>query len=258
MAPSVVSTLRPAEGRKRPEHAFQTLLAEIDALPDAQTTQVNIDAETAAATVLRLLPALRALRPRIKRELPFFNLARFDKLEQYALAVRHAHQLYLGVRAPNTPLAQRRAELAALRDQLLRAARSLADHGLLDVAPLERCKTAKGYQALAADVSTLVTVFQAHWPEIEHKTPVTRAMLADAASRAVDLVSVLSSRGQAAAVGSDAAARRAKAFTLLVRAYDDARGAVEYLRREEGDAAVIAPSLYRGHGGRGKKREVAE
>jgi hypothetical protein len=43
---------------------------------------------------------------------------------------------------------------------------------------------------------------------------------------------------------------RQKAFTLFVRAYDEARRAVQYLRAKAGDADSIAPSLYQGRAGR--------
>jgi len=54
----------------------------------------------------------------------------------------------------------------------------------------------------------------------------------------------------------DAAERRACAFTLFMRAYDQARRAVIFLRWDEGDADEIAPSLYKGRGGRGQRAEA--
>jgi hypothetical protein len=35
-----------------------------------------------------------------------------------------------------------------------------------------------------------------------------------------------------------------RAFTLLVKVYEECRSAVEYLRRGEGDAALYTPSLF--------------
>jgi hypothetical protein len=52
---------------------------------------VNIDPVVAATIVLGLLPELRDLRPQIEKVLPVFDLERFDKLKQYALAFSHAH-----------------------------------------------------------------------------------------------------------------------------------------------------------------------
>ncbi|WP_437591731.1 hypothetical protein [Sorangium sp. So ce1000] len=49
---------------------------------------------------------------------------------------------------------------------------------------------------------------------------------------------------------TEAADKRARAFALLVHAYDQTRRAIAYLRWNEGDADSIAPSLYKGRGGR--------
>jgi hypothetical protein len=51
--------------------------------------------------------------------------------------------------------------------------------------------------------------------------------------------------------------QRARAFTLLVNAYDACRQALAYLRWKEGDAESIAPSLFKKRPGRkpGKKDE---
>jgi hypothetical protein len=40
---------------------------------------------------------------------------------------------------------------------------------------------------------------------------------------------------------------------LFLKAYDETRRAVKFLRWRERDAETIVPSLYRGRGGRGKK-----
>jgi hypothetical protein len=40
--------------------------------------------------------------------------------------------------------------------------------------------------------------------------------------------------------------QRQRVFTLTLRAYEEARSAVTYLRRREGDAESIAPNLYTG------------
>jgi hypothetical protein len=46
---------------------------------------------------------------------------------------------------------------------------------------------------------------------------------------------------------------RMRAFTVLVRTYDEARAAIGYLRRKEDDADTIAPNLYPGRPARRKQ-----
>ena len=50
---------------------------------------------------------------------------------------------------------------------------------------------------------------------------------------------------------------RQRAFTLLARAYDEARRAVSFIRWHEEDADTFLPSLYAGRGGRGAKSNDA-
>ena len=240
------------------EAAYEATLPEITALPDSETLAVNIDPVVAATIVLGLLPELRALRPQIEKQLPLFDLQRFDRLKQYALAFTHAHGLYRGAQVPKGEIVALAAELSAIRDRLLADAMSLANNGFLDGSRLKDCKQVPGYRALASDIFTIVPLFKEHWATIEGKTPVTRAALADANSRAVDLMGIVGLREQGPYIASEVTVRRNKAFTLFLRTYEDARHAVEYLRRNEGDAAQIAPSLYAGRGGRPRKEANSE
>jgi hypothetical protein len=230
------------------EAAYQATLPEIMALPDEETVQLNLEPVAAATVALGVLPELLALRPRIEKELPSFDLQRFDKLKQYTLAFTYAHGLYRGAQVPTAQLAALAEELTVIRDRLLGDAASLGNNGYLDASRLKGCKQLPGYRALASDIFTIVPLFKEHWAQIEGKTPVTRAALADATSRAVDLMAIVGLREQGPESTSEVAVRRAKAFTLFLHTYDDARHAVEYLRRKEGDAAEIVPSLYVGRG----------
>ena len=56
----------------------------------------------------------------------------------------------------------------------------------------------------------------------------------------------------------DAADRRQRAFSLFVKAYDQARRAIQYVRWEQGDADSIAPSLYSGRGNSNVKRRAED
>jgi hypothetical protein len=56
----------------------------------------------------------------------------------------------------------------------------------------------------------------------------------------------------------DAADRRQRAFSLFVKAYDQARRAIQYVRWQQGDADSIAPSLYSGRGNSNVKRRTED
>jgi hypothetical protein len=60
------------------------------------------------------------------------------------------------------------------------------------------------------------------------------------------LTRIVGLREQAPAQAAAATDQRQRVFTLTLRAYEEARSAVTYLRRREGDAESIAPNLYTG------------
>jgi hypothetical protein len=255
--PSTVSTDSIPIQEAPTELAFHAIWPEIKALPETAALPVNIDVVAAATTVLGLLPELKALRPQIAEELKHFNLERFDKLEQYALALSHAYGVHRGSIAVKGNAAELGAELTATRDRLFVCAQALAVHGYMDAKRFAHCKTAIGYRATAADIFTLVPLFKESWSQIVNKTPVTLAELNGASSLAVELLAEVGMQDQSPVSVGEAAQTRAKAYTLFVRAYDDARRAVQYLRADYGDADDITPSLYAGRGGRGKTEAAA-
>jgi hypothetical protein len=237
------------------EAAYEQVLAEIQAVPEQDLITVNIDVMAAFTTVTGALPEIRALRPEIEANLRNFDLAQFDKLEVYALALSHANSRYRSAALPRENVAGLASELAVARDQLLANASSLANLGLLDGESLKNVKTGLGYRALANDVLTLCTVFRNDWTRVEGKTPYTPAELHRLGSQALQLVSVLGSREQAPGSPAETTLLRQQAFTLFIRAYENARRAVHYLRGKASDADNIAPSLYSSRTGRRRETE---
>ncbi|MBN1606256.1 MAG: hypothetical protein JW940_06460, partial [Polyangiaceae bacterium] len=203
--------------------------------------------------VLGSLPEIRALRPEMVETLPKLDFAQFDKLEQYTLAVSHAHAVHRAAHWPKLSLTTIARELARLRDVLLSDARSLAAHQLIKAERFARCKARPGYRALAYDVLTLVQVLREAWNNVHDQTPVTLAQLDRAGATAESLLRAVGLKEQAAPTVAEATVLRRKAFALFMRVYARARAAVQYLRAEIGDADDIAPSLY---AGRAKRRKA--
>lgn len=238
------------EPRMPTEVAFAALLPEINALPDDEGLPVNVDVVNAVTLVLGVVPELRALRSELVSHLPHFDIARFDKLEQYALALNHANTLHRSTLPNKASIAELGAEIAGTRDRLLQDAMSLAGYGLVNAERLKDCKKQNGYRAAATDVFNIVAVLKEHWSKIENKTPVTLDALNAAGSRAVELLAAVGVRDQAPVTTGEASRLKQKVFKLFVEAYDEARHAVTYLRRKEGDADEIAPSLWAAQGAR--------
>ncbi|MBN1607272.1 MAG: hypothetical protein JW940_11610 [Polyangiaceae bacterium] len=182
-----------------------------------------------------------------------FDFAQFDRLEQYTLALSHAHALHRAAHGPKLSLAAIAGELVRDRDILLSDARSLACHQLIKAERLAGCRARPGYRALAYDVLLLVQVLKEAWNVIHDQTPATMAELDHAAVMAERLLRAVGLKDQAARAVAAATVLRRKAFALFMRVYARARAAVQYLRAEVGDADDIAPSLY---AGRAKRRKA--
>lgn len=239
------------------EAAYQQVLAEIQAIPEQELITVNIDVMAAVTTVTGALPEIRALRTEIEANLLNFDLAQFDKLELYTLALNHAHSRYRSASMPKENVTDLAGELTLAREQLFANASSLANLRLLDGERLKNVKSGLGYRALASDVLTLCTVFRDDWTRVEGKTPYTPAELHRLGTQALQLVSVLGSREQAPGTPQEAILLRQQAFTLFLRAYENARRAVHYLRGKSVEAESIAPSLYSSRTGRRRETDEA-
>jgi len=238
--------------------AYQRLVEEIRAVPVTALLTMNIDIPQAVTTALGALPELRAFRERIVKELPGFDITRFDKLEAYALAVGHAHSLWVAASVPMESLVALSDEAAKSRELLFSDATALAKRNLLDGRRLKELKGPNGYRNLAFDLLTLAAMLRENWERIAGKTAADLAELDQAETLADRLITALGEREQGQTTAGASAEMRQRAYALFVSAYDQARRAVSHLRWDEGDVDTIVPSLYAGRGGRGRKPSESE
>src|SRR5262249_15280667 len=108
-----------------------------------------------------------------------------------------------------------------------------------------------GYKNVAFELVDYANLLKRSWPAIAGKTALTPQEISDAKNLGMRLVHAAGLREQAPLLAAEAAKIRAQALVLLIRAYDEVRRAVIFLRWKEGDADSIAPSLYAGRGGKG-------
>ncbi|CAN91516.1 MULTISPECIES: hypothetical protein [Sorangium] len=238
--------------------AFDRALPEITALSPDRLVAINLDIPRAVSQVLGVLPGLLALRPAIAEQLQKHDLALLDRLETYALAAWHAHLMWLSSRAPESAVKPLLAEAVPLRENLLSDAEALARRGLLDAEAVAEIRAGQGHIDTANDLVALSALFSGSWPEIAGRTAATEEEVKRAGEIGPQLLASLGVREHGAGPGPTAAAdRRARAFALLVHAYDQTRRAVAYLRWDERDADTIAPSLYKGRGGAASSSDTA-
>ncbi len=242
------------------ESAYNSVVAELEALAPEELVQVNLDIISAANTAAGVIPELKTLRPRIVQELPQFDVAAFDKLHLYAMAAGYAHTMHLVAAGPQDDLRPMFEESVKLRELLLADATALATRGIINGEVLKNLKGALGYKNVQTDLQMLVNVFKTNWANIQGKCAVTEAELARGGKLVALLMEVVGLREQGPAELAKSADMRVRAFTLFTRTYDDARRAVGFLRWKEGDVDDIIPSLYAGrsNGRAGVSKKGAE
>jgi hypothetical protein len=246
------SSPKKPEAPSKAAAAFEQIEPEFVKVEPHELVQININIPTAVSIALGALPNVTPLRPSIVKDLPNHPVRLLDKLESYALAAWYAHLLTLPAGSPSNPIRPLLDEAIDLRAALLSDADALARRNLLDPEVVQDIRAGQGNVDIANDLVALSAVFTMRWAAIEGKTAATPEEIKRAGDLGPMLLAALGVReiGSEPVPVGDAADQRMRAFALFVRAYDSVRRAVAYLRWEEGDAEAIAPSLYRGRGGR--------
>jgi hypothetical protein len=227
------------------DEAYERVKTDLAAVKEEDLLQVNLDVTAAVTSVLGLLPEVRALRAQMEG-LPAFDMAAFDKLEDYALALSYSNTGYLAATQPPGDLPELNAEASRLHDRLLADIEALVQHGLLDGGQLAQLKGGNGYKNLAQDLQLLSRVMREGWEKIENKSATTADDLKAANQMSVRLMRIVGLREQGPALLAAATDQRQRAFTVFMNVYEDVRRAVSFLRGRRGDADTIAPSLYPG------------
>lgn len=218
---------------------------------------ITVDVPSAVTTAYGALPAIKALKPEIEATFKSFDGRHIDNLERYASAALYGHTRWLFAAEPSVPLQQMIAEAMKRRASLVSVLETATVYELIPADIVRDLQGAKGHKNMAVDLIGVTGVLRQYWSALEGKTPLTVADLERAEQLGQQLVKALGEKEQAPAVDDAAALDRKRAFTLLANAYGEVRAAVLYLRRDAGDADLIAPSLYAGRGG-SKRKESAE
>jgi hypothetical protein len=219
------------------------------------STHINVDVMYVALLVRAQLKAIEGVREQLRETLKDFKTSDIDDLEGLARALQHAHGLYLqATKAPAAlqSLVDRGTEL---RDLLHGEAITLARRGLINADSYREVKRSTGYRALILDLQILVQTLRERWPELKERTGVKEAEL-DTADALIDtLTDAVITKDYSPAAQAQATRVREKAFLLLARTWGEVRDGVLYVRRAEGDADTIAPSIY-GNRSNGKRTEA--
>jgi hypothetical protein len=211
-------------------------------IPDDQLVAIRVDITDAALGVMGQVPTIEAHRAALVR---IFGAEGTDALDALVPAARALMLANAALVAQGTRDLEPAAEsLRKTRTRLFTLASVMVQRGVVDESGLADLDGGNAYVALVHDTQALVAWFHAHAVAIAPHSRVTSAELdlaeieAEAFGRAV--------KAKARSGGNEASSKRARAFTYFVQSYDHVRKLVTYLRWNEGDADVIAPSIYAG------------
>lgn len=254
-APKTPKTPKASAGKPGvPEEAakaFAEAEPVLAALSPEDFAPINADIPRAVSIAVGAVPHIAKLRDGAAK-LPDFDVTNIDRLGTYALAAWYAHLLALPeVQAGD--LASLLEEARPLREDMLLSAELLAHKGFFDKDAVRGIRAGQGNLDTANDLVALAALFSADWSQVENKTPVEWSQVERAAQLGPRILVALGAReqpGAKVANPADPAERRVRAFTVFVRAYDQCRRAVTFLRWNDGDAGEIAPSLFANRGPR--------
>jgi hypothetical protein len=232
--------------------AFNRIEPELAGLAAETLAPITVDVGAAVASALAAAPRIREHRDAIAAQLPHHPIEAVDKLESYAQAAWYAHLVHTYSSGSPESAKALLDEATRLREGLLIAAEALAHRAILDADAVARIRKGSGSGDLAGELIALAALFRESWSKVSGKTAVEKHEI----DRAAELgPAVLVATAAKKHKNTDTDAQRARAFTLLVNAYDACRQALAYLRWKEGDAETLAPSLFKKRPGRkpGKK-----
>lgn len=225
------------------QRAYEATAPDRAALTPNELMALNLDPQAAAALVLSNVAKALTLRDEAA-ELGKFDLANFDKLQSYAQALWYAHGAMYATSESNAELPALMDDASKLREMLVLSARLLSYHGLVDGKALAELTGSAGYANVVTDLTTLVKVFRDNWSEIENKSPIQKEQVDEAHRIANRLAGAYTARTQVTVKGDLAAEERTRAFTLLVRAYDQVQRAATFIRWGSPDGDKFLPSLW--------------
>lgn len=221
--------------------AYEECLPAMRELTDDEIMRVNLDVPTCIATGLASVRKLRPLHAEIA-EIEQVDMTRIEELEHYTLALLYAHASHITQVDDLDELQHAVAQARQMRGLLRGELDNLARHGVLKPTGLTRRSNERSHCQLALELLGLSSILRKAWPALAGKSPVELSQLdqAEALARRILRAPGSDRRKQR----RETTEMRARAFTLFVRAYDEARRAVTFLRWHSNDAATIVPSLY--------------
>lgn len=247
------------------EAAYGSFLSEADALAERdvlpfRTTDVSLLVGNVSAGASAIL----AHRTEVEASLPTVDLDRVASLSQLALAVVFAAAQVDRSNPSSGAIKKLLVRANALRNELLDAARPLANAGLLSKAKLEAIEKGRGPRDKAQDCVDLAALFRGGESKIKGKTTVAKAQWNEADEVGSQLLTLLrSGRAKDAKKKppppelTKAIATRDRMWTLLSRDHDHLLRRPGFYLFGEADVDAHVPALQAHHARKKKAKKNA-
>jgi hypothetical protein len=255
-----VSPARPERAENAAE-AYKRVEDQMLALSVDDVGRVTADVGLASSIALGALPNLEKLRPEFSQLADGGAAVKaLDSLNDYALAAFYAH-LESAPDSSQSELAALLERARPLRENLLKVAEALAGFGLFSPVAVSAIREGSGHLDTAKDLAQLGALFDSNWERVASKVPFERALVDEASKLGTVLLRAIGAKevGDVRKDPSyDWSSLRARAFRLMVNAYEDLRRATAYVRWHHGDALAYTPSLHTRPASRRRDRGEAE
>ncbi|MFO0562537.1 MAG: hypothetical protein U0269_31260 [Polyangiales bacterium] len=222
------------------------------ALDSEHVRTYNMDPPYAASVIHNAWPVIE---PRIEAmsKLPGFDAALVRLVPFAANAL-----LLVDSRIPRkSPPSAAQLQLAInARRALVTAAQPLADRAMIDAAILERASSGTSFLDVGNGLLMMASEITSKWSQIVNKTIITSAEIETAQRLGREMLSAATARPESDQAIAELEDERARIATLLFDGWNEVRAALGWLRRREGDANELAPSLYARSSGRPKSDSV--
>lgn len=226
-----------------PADAADRIEPELAALAEADLAVPNIDVSAAAGVALSVWPSFSEYLPQIERS-PDIDVALIRKIPDYAWTLKFWNSATLYEAAPSPALAALADKGYAIRERLLADLGALAGHGYLESTLLTKFAGTSSHQKLSDDLLGLAKLVPERWDVIQGRSAITLDAATEASDVGAKLAIAVGGRDRTPAAIAHAQKQRLRAYTLFVRAYDEARRAIGFLRWHEGDGDAILPSVF--------------
>jgi hypothetical protein len=224
----------------------------LERLDSRELVSLNTAVEDCVTKTFRAADELRTFLPAL-RELTGFDFELVAALADWAIILNDTHAAVLALGRPTSPRAASLSEGRALRRLLHADAEALVARGILEQRALRVLKGSVGHLKLAHDLRVLAELFTSKSAAADGRCAVNAHEIARARQLADEISRAAALRNEP--IGAADKELRKRAFTMLSRAYCEARDGVRFLRRREGDVDRILPPLVNGRPSRRRRSE---